>query len=278
MRLICPNCGAQYEVEDSVIPDDGRDVQCSNCGHTWFQRPAHLDQALAEELGQQFDATGGAADKIQKDETDEESKGDAPDQKPARERRSLDPEVTDVLREEAAREAAARRGESTALETQPELGLDDPGDRAASSTAAARARMARLRGDDTSPEAAAAALAAAASRRDLLPDIEEINSSLRASEDRNESVAEVSVVEEPSQEPKKGRSGFRGGFILVVLLAVIAVAVYVMAPKIIELVPQAEPFLGSYVALANELRMKSAETLATAMAKIKDLIASVTGG
>ncbi|MGJ5621471.1 zinc-ribbon domain-containing protein, partial [Sulfitobacter sp. MF3-043] len=33
MRLICPNCDAQYE----VMPTDGRDVQCSNCGQTWFQ-------------------------------------------------------------------------------------------------------------------------------------------------------------------------------------------------------------------------------------------------
>lgn len=39
MRLICPNCGAQYEVPDEAIPESGRDVQCSNCGHTWFERP-----------------------------------------------------------------------------------------------------------------------------------------------------------------------------------------------------------------------------------------------
>jgi predicted Zn finger-like uncharacterized protein len=38
MRITCPNCGAQYEVDPRVIPDIGRDVQCSNCGHTWFQR------------------------------------------------------------------------------------------------------------------------------------------------------------------------------------------------------------------------------------------------
>ncbi len=39
MRLVCPNCSAQYEVDGSMIPDDGRDVQCSNCGHTWFELP-----------------------------------------------------------------------------------------------------------------------------------------------------------------------------------------------------------------------------------------------
>lgn len=37
MRLVCPNCAAQYNVDDRAIPPGGRDVQCSNCGHTWFQ-------------------------------------------------------------------------------------------------------------------------------------------------------------------------------------------------------------------------------------------------
>ena len=37
--LVCPNCSAQYEIDGSMIPDDGRDVQCSNCGHTWFELP-----------------------------------------------------------------------------------------------------------------------------------------------------------------------------------------------------------------------------------------------
>ncbi len=40
MRLVCPKCHALYEVDDSAIPPDGRDVQCSNCGHTWFQSPS----------------------------------------------------------------------------------------------------------------------------------------------------------------------------------------------------------------------------------------------
>jgi predicted Zn finger-like uncharacterized protein len=40
MRLICPNCDAQYEVSDSAIPAGGRDVQCSNCGNTWYQLPS----------------------------------------------------------------------------------------------------------------------------------------------------------------------------------------------------------------------------------------------
>lgn len=37
MRLGCPGCGAQYEVGAGAIPDAGREVKCSACGHTWFQ-------------------------------------------------------------------------------------------------------------------------------------------------------------------------------------------------------------------------------------------------
>lgn len=48
MRLVCPNCGAQYEVDDAVIPPNGRDVQCSNCAHGWFQpSKAMLDAEAA---------------------------------------------------------------------------------------------------------------------------------------------------------------------------------------------------------------------------------------
>lgn len=39
MRLGCPNCNAQYEIDDAAIPTDGREVQCSACGHGWFQYP-----------------------------------------------------------------------------------------------------------------------------------------------------------------------------------------------------------------------------------------------
>ncbi len=48
MRLTCPNCAAQYEVDASVIPEDGRDVQCSTCGHTWWQTRDEGGEAAAD--------------------------------------------------------------------------------------------------------------------------------------------------------------------------------------------------------------------------------------
>lgn len=47
MRLDCPNCDAQYMVDDAAIPGSGRDVQCSNCDHAWFQMPLKRDAEAA---------------------------------------------------------------------------------------------------------------------------------------------------------------------------------------------------------------------------------------
>jgi predicted Zn finger-like uncharacterized protein len=38
MRLICPNCGADYDIPEGMIPADGRHVQCSSCHTRWFVR------------------------------------------------------------------------------------------------------------------------------------------------------------------------------------------------------------------------------------------------
>jgi predicted Zn finger-like uncharacterized protein len=38
MRLTCPNCGAEYEVSDGMVPPAGRHVQCTSCHTRWFVR------------------------------------------------------------------------------------------------------------------------------------------------------------------------------------------------------------------------------------------------
>lgn len=52
MRLICPKCGAQYEIADSVIPPEGREVECSNCTHIWFQLRKQPEGVPSRELAQ----------------------------------------------------------------------------------------------------------------------------------------------------------------------------------------------------------------------------------
>ncbi|MCR8548054.1 zinc-ribbon domain-containing protein [Salipiger sp. P9] len=273
MRLICPNCGAQYEVPSNVIPEGGRDVQCSSCGHTWFQAHPDDDPELALELGRTLPDEDWQPEPDAEPETPPDPEPEPiPEPEPApseeqaqpetRRPRGLDPSVAEVLREEAERETRQRAAEAETLESQPELGLEEPSeDEAARRSREARERMARMRGEfeeDESPQQqaaeTAAAAAAAGSRRELLPDIEEINQTLRASSERRsmETPQGRAAVEE---EEKAQRSGFSNGFRLVLALAIFAIALYMLAPKIAEMFPGAGPIMAAYVAKVDVLRL-----------------------
>lgn len=264
MRLICPNCGAQYEVPDDVIPDAGRDVQCSNCGSTWYQHHPDNDPELREEIAaeegfqEQADVIADpepAAAVPEVPETPEAS--DAPA------RRSLDPSIAEVLREEAEREARARAAEGGVIESQPDLGLGEPEDEGERRARQVRERMARMRGmpDDAPPEPEEVEDDTPLSRRDLLPDIDEINSSLRAASDRRPAAADDHELpgdlreELPTASVTNDGKGFRRGFTLALLLVAILWSAYVMAPKIVETVPALEPLITSYVAVVDQARI-----------------------
>ena len=254
MRLTCPNCGAQYEVPDDVIPEDGRDVQCSNCGTTWFQPHPSAEVPDMEEP----DAPDLVADSDETEAEEEAPAEDLPEQSPAAAApgpRDLDPDVKDILQEEAAHETRLRAEESGGLETQPDLGLDDTTDDAERRAQEARARMERLKGPDTEPsieEAVATATAAAkSSRRDRLPDIDEINSSLRRSD------APTGPVESDTAEMEEAprKRGFARGFAIPLLIVAVLVLVYANAPSIAEAVPALGPALNSYVLMVDQLRV-----------------------
>ncbi|PYF09312.1 putative Zn finger-like uncharacterized protein [Rhodobacter viridis] len=432
MRLICPRCGAQYEVDDVIIPTAGRDVQCSGCGQTWFQpsrqmldaaqekaREAQdgLDQwdvsapepeaateaaaepeaaAVAEEedwpepLPEDWpdfeaepapDPVAEAAPEAVPDpeapgadagaeildwavpatpapaepepaeletaelETDvliaiselmrshplapaaepiepaattpepepQQAEPEAPEPAPAVvpqpietaevgpaprvgaiPRRPLDENLMAILREEAEREAAARRAEGSGIETQEEMNLDPvltspvmptvappppppmtpppmtpPSVQPQRVAPTLRAEPSRrmldfsdLNSDDASegdrhadltegPEPEEAESADRFLRRRRLPDIDEINSSLRASADRNGDIAAMGMIQGRDED----RSGFRFGFSSVLLLAAIAALLYAYAPKLAEMVPAAGPLLDSYVAAVDAARI-----------------------
>ena len=317
MRLICPNCGAQYEVPDDVIPEGGRDVQCSNCGDTWFQKHPSQDRELSEELEQSldeahweddtnasaegatsepafsehdelaadhpvsdqgededapgddtqwegFDDQGASEDRFEPDDddaygpdTDLEADGEpeplTSQDRPASQPRALDPDVSEILRQEAEHEQQARRAESTGgLESQPDLGLEQPTTSESQRDREARLRMARMRGlSDEAALSAAAGLAANASRRDLLPDIEEINSSLRKDTDR----AAASENKGDAAPPEPRRGGFSRGFLTMILLAVILLLLYVYADRISANLPALGGVMESYVGAVDGLRL-----------------------
>ncbi len=366
MRLVCPNCGAQYEVPEDVIPPEGRDVQCSSCGSTWFQdaveTPVEPDEfetvtrpdedwvpavdasdTLAEEAAVETDVSDAPAVTVSSDATDEAlaaavkaavararpdhvvQQADVSEELPEAEdapaedaehpqadafeseleahldadvedhaedaadqdiqdvetfedshqavpeddfddqldgleveprpselpRRSLDPSVAGVLQEEAALEASLRKEE--VLESQPDLGLDEPdqNDEAATRARQARERMARMRGVPVDAPQQEPEVVPANSRRDLLPDIEEINSTLRATEDRSPS-------EQPDGRPTIGQrrsGGRRMGFALALLVIAAGVYVYTSAPQVNEAFPKGEPYVSGFVNFVDNGRL-----------------------
>lgn len=259
MRLTCPNCSAQYEVPDEVIPEEGRDVQCSNCENTWFQAkypeqpsPAAV-QPVREDTSAEVESEAAAAPAAEvkvdpKPEPAPEPKA-APEPEPAPEPKpekpaatgNIDPAVASILKEEAAREADLRSQEGGSLEIQPDLALDTPPE------------------PEPDPERAVKELTATetakdAGQKDALPDVEAINSSLRSDDTAN---AEGSA-------PRKS-GGFMRGFALILIIGIVLMLVYGNAQKISEAVPQAEPILEPYVSMVDQARLwLEAQTSGTA--------------
>jgi len=284
MRLTCPNCGAQYEVPDGVIPPEGRDVQCSNCGNTWFQDdPAQAGPKIAP-VTDETDQTAPYPDEPYTDEpevvaddpvgdqvseshddqdswpeeTAEDPEEEYPEEPVIGTARGLDPMVSDILKEEAAREAQLRSGEMTGgLESQPELGLDEvAGDEHTRRARQARERMAMIKGEPVNPPPAEPE--PQGSRRGLLPDIDEINSTLRSSEGG----ADAPALAEGLPVPPPRKTGFARGFALMLILAVVLGVIYTQAPEIARSVPQAAPMLSAFVALVDQARIWLDTTMA----------------
>lgn len=279
MRLICPSCGAQYEVDESVIPDVGRDVQCSNCGQAWFQMSAsqiRAQEAEAAAAGAEApegteewvttevpapDAGEAPADDAEAAPPpvpeaappEPEPSEPAPEEpawaEPEPKRKTLDDAVMSVLREEADRERRAREAEGSAPAPQPEV----------IAVAAVAAASASAAPDLTDPDEASLsrdgmegddAVISRASRRELLPDIEEINSTLRATSDRG---GEAAAVDAP-ETLRRRRSGFRMGFSTAVLVAAALLLLYVLAPAIAARAPATAPAMEAFVGAIDSFR------------------------
>lgn len=158
-------------------------------------------------------------------------------------RRTIDPSVANILQEEAALEAERRAGES-GLESQPDLGLEDTQQEDAAKRARqARERMARMRGLPADSIDKPVEPIPANSRRDLLPDIEEINSTLRATEDR-------APEEQPDGRPtasQRRAGGKRIGFAMALLLMALLAYIYNRPEVVSATIPGADNYVAAFV-------------------------------
>ena len=329
MRLVCPNCEAKYEVPEDAIPETGRDVQCANCGHAWFQmrsRAAMAEPATAPpapvvepepvaepvavaavqetppvveptdepegaviaeaapdpDAGEDSVAAGADAAVLDGEgeagvaevaplveDLAETVAGETMADDPVVDAPAVDEEIAEVtaveaaeteasaaaamaapaayavdesvlaiLREEAEREVQARRAEGARpLETQTDLGIDAaiPVAKVAETVAA----PVETEADDK-----------LANRRTRLPDVEEINSTLRPTE-----TADGDAASGDARVPAEGRSSFRSGFLMVLTVAILGSALYGSADALAQAVPALAGPLKAYVGFVDSLRL-----------------------
>ena len=38
MIIVCPACSKKFNIDEKLIPDEGRLLKCGNCEHTWFYK------------------------------------------------------------------------------------------------------------------------------------------------------------------------------------------------------------------------------------------------
>lgn len=151
---------------------------------------------------------------------------------------AVDESVLAILREEAEREVQARRAEGARpLETQTDLGIDAaiPVAKVAETVAA----PVETEADDK-----------LANRRTRLPDVEEINSTLRPTE-----TADGDAASGDARVPAEGRSSFRSGFLMVLTVAILGSALYGSADALAQAVPALAGPLKAYVGFVDSLRL-----------------------
>lgn len=348
MRLVCPNCEAKYEVPADAIPETGRDVQCANCGHAWYQmRPrAAVAEAVAAaplvaaplvaapvakapepeppapepapepepvaapevafapesapiepepevtpeaavpdpvaasaevavepvadpvaEVGIEPDpvvepvavmaepepldapvVADPVPEAVTAPDGDEESLAGAPAALAAAAAPAayaVDESVLAILREEAEREAQARKSDvGKPLEVQADLGIE-------SAPLVKKKPVEVISTDADVPALAEEADDKLAGRKTRLPDVEEINSTLRPSEQGMDGTGDASL-----DVAAEGRSSFRSGFLLVMTFAIIGAALYISADALAQAVPPLADLLKGYVGMVDSLRLQ----------------------
>lgn len=276
MRLICPNCSAQYEVDANVIPSDGRDVQCSNCGHTWFQNaedhaaepvtPLPVadapsdDTAAADTVEAAEGAATGNAEPLPEAEGDEAQDADksAPVQ-----RSSVTDSVRDILQAEVAFDQGLRAAEAGSLETQPDLGIDDAPVTAAKQDSSTQPSATKPT-PETDPDKSS----------DALPDVDGINATLDEPKERQTYSA---AFGREVRRARARRKAFTIAFMLLVVIAVASIALYVFAPILVQKVPELEGAMTRFLEVANALRAWLDTTFASIIERIGILMSQVSG-
>lgn len=248
MRLVCPSCGSQYDVDVSLFPEEGREVQCSSCDNTWVQypvkpeesQPLRLDTAAATEPVEGVSETVTAA---------------------------ASPRPSDRLSEEERASLRAAVEEEIAVRDKVDTRRHEPEeeDELDESTILASLReQIALEGEDFDD-----GKAAKSQRRNLKAAAEAVGISVSDDEEQEKPTSRTQRTEGPKdpartklaealkeyeEERRERRKTGRIGFAVALVLCAVGLVAYLQKDAITNAYPQAGPFLESFAGLVDQGR------------------------
>ncbi len=223
MRLTCPSCASEYDVDAAAIGDRGRMVRCANCEAEWFQAPAAGDAAatpppapsVAPEPAPEPEPPARAEPEVVISETPEfdPAPPSYPDPEPVVQ------EQTDIYSVDASPPArmSADNVERIYYDVEPTVAP-----RFEETEVMEETRVRRRRDDN---------------REDLAASLRELD----------------------EDQPGSTGGAFLAGFSTIAVMAVILIAVYVKAPDLAKLAPAMEGPLAGYTEIVNQGRFALAE-------------------
>ncbi len=226
MRITCPSCASEYDIDAAAIGARGRMVRCANCEAEWFQGPIGGEEA----------APPPPAPSVAPDP--EPAPQPAPSAPPAIE----EPEV--VVSETPEFDPAPPSF------PDPEPVVQEPQDFHAAPPPPTRS--------STEPERIYYDVEPAAAPRFEETDVlDETRVRRRRDVGREDLTASLRELDE--DRPSSSGGAFLAGFSTVAVMAVILIAIYVKAPDLAQLAPAMEGPLSGYTELVNQGRFALAE-------------------
>jgi predicted Zn finger-like uncharacterized protein len=261
MRITCQNCQAQYELDPTALPPEGRDVQCSLCNHIWFEAPDPAELAFARRAKA---AAAPEADDIKLPE--------------------MDGALRDLLRAEAQHEAEARLAdaatesadlgtmapeitnpESATTDLTPALEWEDATPQDLSQKTTGRSAASPRSIDDVAADTVQTVAVFTPDRRDILPDAAEIAKTLRSEADpgRDTAATAPTPVLTPSENadilehtaPRMPAKGEGLGFGLMLGIGAALLVVYLFGEAIGGQFPSLAAPLDTYVTAVDAGRV-----------------------
>ena len=226
MRITCPSCASEYDVDAAAIGARGRMVRCANCDAEWFQAPAASDAA---------DAPPPPAPAV------------SPEPQPA-----PAPEPPKPVEPEVVVSETPEFDPAPPVYPEPEPVVQE-----AQSVYSAEASQPAGQTQHNVERIYYDVEPTAAPRFEETDVVEETRVRRRKDDGRDDLAASLRELEE--DRPNSTGGAFLAGFSTIAVMAVILIAVYVKAPDLAKLAPAMEGPLSGYTEIVNQGRFALAE-------------------